>query len=140
MPKTDTQHEAGASLKRASVDKVTIQWLNDSDPDLSWLKQFEDSTDPEEQKYAEQDKERLENYGRTWEMLGCTVKAEVSYSIGCGSRRLEWFTSVGLWGIESDSDREYLTEVENEQLADLADHLSHFGIEISAEQLRELAN
>lgn len=137
MNKQHTQPKASAGLKR--VDKVTIHWLNDSYPDLSYLEQFEDSQDPEEQKYAKQDRERLENYGRTWEMLGCTAKAEVSYSIGGGNRRIEWLTSGGLWGIESDSGKEYLTEVENEQLADLADHLAHFEIEISAKELRELA-
>lgn len=61
-------------------------------------------------------------------MMGCTAKAEVSYSVGQGSRRSEWFTSGGLWGIESDSEQSYLSEVEQEQLNDLRSHLEQFGI------------
>lgn len=119
--------EADAPMR---VEAITIEWLNDDDPDLSWLTQFENSSDPEEQKYAKQDRERLESYGSDWEMMGCRAKAEVSYSIGQGSRRSEWFTSSGLWGIESDSEEQYKSEVEQEQLADLRSHLEHFGIEM----------
>jgi len=36
--------------------------------------------------------------------------------------------SGGLWGIESDSDKEYLAEVENEQLAELRAELLALGI------------
>jgi hypothetical protein len=68
---------------------------------------------------------------------GCVAKAEVSYPIGNGNRRLEWLTSGGIWGTNSD-DKEGVEQTESEQLADLADHLAHFGIETSAEQLREL--
>ncbi len=91
-------------------------------------------------KYALQDFERMESAERgNWQMLGCTAVAEVSYSIGNGSRRLETLSSGGLWGIASDSDKAYLREVEGEELADLAQHLGHFGIETSAEELREIA-
>jgi hypothetical protein len=128
--------DANAPLK---VDSVKIEWLPDECPDLSWLEQYsEDSADADERKYARQDKARLQSYGSQWEMLGCVAKAQVSYPIGGGSRRLEWLTSGGLWGIESDSDKAYLREVENEQLAELAKHLRQFGIETSTEQLREL--
>lgn len=92
-------------------------------------------------KYALQDFERMESAERgNWQMEGCVAKATVSYSIGNGSRRLETLTSGGLWGIESDSDKKYLRTLEDEELADLADHLEHFGIETSAEKLREIAD
>jgi hypothetical protein len=63
------------------------------------------------------------------EIVGCVAKAEISYAIGNnGTRRIDWLTSAGLWGIESDSGKDYLKQVEKEQLADLREHLQHFGI------------
>jgi hypothetical protein len=116
------------------VDKVKIEWLNDNDPDLSWL----DQSDVEMgEGFEKQSAERKESYGQIWEMLGCVAKAEVSYQVG-DSRRIECLTSGGLWGIESDSDKEYLREIELGQLEELACHLCRFGIEVSADQLEEL--
>jgi hypothetical protein len=120
------------------VDSVKIKWLHDSDPDLSWLDQYEDSQDPEEKEYYKRDQERKASYGNQWEMLGCVAEAQVSRPIGQGSRRLETLTSGGLWGIESDSDRDYMKQVEHEQLSDLAEHLNAFGIEVTAEELHHL--
>jgi len=126
------------TTNQPTVEKVTIEWQNDDCPDLSWLDQFENSQDLEEQKYYQRDQERKASYGDRWEMLGCIAKAVVSYDIGQGSRRLETLTSGGLWGIESDSGKDYFSEVESEQLADLADHLRHFGINTTTEALRDL--
>lgn len=81
--------------------------------------------------YAEQDQERLKDfYAGEWHMAGCVAKAVVSYPWG-NCRRLQNFSSAGLWGIESDSDKEYCHEVEFEQLDDLRDHLKQFGVDIS---------
>ncbi len=90
--------------------------------------------------YAKQDFARMNGLERgDWAFQGCVAKAELSYPIGQGSRRIEWLTSGGLWGIESDSDKEYLRSVEDEQLADLASHLAALcGLDVTAEQLREL--
>lgn len=90
--------------------------------------------------YGKQDYKRMADYNRDdWFMQGCVAKATVSYPIGQGSRRLEWFTSSGLWGIESDSEKDYLKETEDEQLEDLADHLSKLGvIKVTAEELRAI--
>ena len=71
---------------------------------------------------------RIEHHADQEDSIGIVAVAEVSYPIGGGSRRIEWFSSSGLWGIESDSSEEYLTEVEKEELADLKDHLTHFGV------------
>lgn len=88
--------------------------------------------------YGKQDYERMEALQRgDWQSQGCVAKAEVSYPTGNGNRRLETLSSGGLWGIESDSDREFLDEVEREQLDDLADHLNHFGFDVDVESLRE---
>lgn len=114
------------------VDKVKIEWLNDDDPDLSWL----DQSDKEMgEGFEAQSKERKESYGKSWEMLGCVAKAEVSYPCGSnGDRRIETLTS-GLWGIESDSDKAYLRTIEKDQLIDLSQHLANFGIDITADEL-----
>lgn len=63
--------------------------------------------------------------------IGITAEACVSYPTGNnGDRRLEWLSSGGLWGIESDSG-EYLNEIEQEQLSDLKNHLSEFGVDLT---------
>ncbi len=54
---------------------------------------------------------------------GCTAKALVSRPIGNGNRRLETFSSSGLWGIDerNQQDEEY-------QLENLREHLQAFGV------------
>ena len=121
--------------ERTQINKVTIEWIPDNDADLSWL----DQTDAEMgEGFEAQSKERKESYGQSWEMLGCVAKAEVSYDIGQGNRRLETLSSGGLWGIESDMDDNTRQDYENEQLEDLASHLAHFGIETDVRALRDL--
>lgn len=77
-----------------------------------------------------EDMERLDAYqDGKWDMLGCLAEATVSYPVDKhGNRRLEKFTLGGLWGIESDSDPDYLRQVEKEELADLKSHLAIFGV------------
>lgn len=138
MNKTDNQSTQTASAQPGNVriDSVKIEWLNDDDPDLSWLEQSDEEMGEGFEAHA---KTRLESYGQSWNMLGCTAKAQVSYEIFNGSRRIEWLTSGGLWGIESDMDEATKREYEAEQLEDLASHLNHFGITINLEQLKEIA-
>ena len=62
------------------------------------------------------------------DLSGICAVAEVSYSIGGNSRRIERFQSGGLWGIESDSEQDYIEEVEQDELADLKEHLERFGV------------
>lgn len=77
-----------------------------------------------------EDDDRLTDDGDPY--LGCTAVAEVSYPCGRGgSRRLEHLTSGGLWGIDPTSTGEYLAEVERDELADLRDHLTKFGLRVS---------
>jgi hypothetical protein len=81
------------------------------------------------QKYGKQDYNRMEMLARgDFCYIGIYAEATVSYPINSnGDRQLETFTSGGLWGIESDSG-DYIEEIETEQLANLANHLAHFGI------------
>jgi hypothetical protein len=136
MKNTDKAVTGGGKVPR--VDRVKIEWLNDNDADLSWL----DQSDAEMgEGFEAQSKERKESYGQSWEMLGCVAKAEVSYPCGSnGERRIEWLSSGGLWGIESDMDDNTRQEYEDEQLQDLAGHLAHFGIKTSVKALREIAD
>lgn len=65
--------------------------------------------------------------------VGCVAEAEVSYSLGGTTRRLEWFTSAGLWGICEATNAyrlEYREEVAEEELDALKDHLARFGVRL----------
>ena len=90
----------------------------------------EDTGNP---KSVQQDYRRAEAYndGKWW-AVGICAEAVVSYEIGNKCRRLETLISSGLWGIESDSDASYLASVEQDELADLREHLKVFGVDVGA--------
>jgi hypothetical protein len=101
------------------IERVWVVWLDEDSPDSSYLEQ-------------EGFEERLAEYeAGNFHFMGCQARAEVSYPIGQGCRRLEQFSSGGLWGIESDSERSFLQETEKEELADLKAHLERFGVDTS---------
>lgn len=62
--------------------------------------------------------------------IGIYAEAEVSYKIENKSKRLEWFTSDGLWGIDPTSDDDYLQSIEKEEIHNLLHHLKRFGVNI----------
>ena len=83
-------------------------------------------------------KPSVDSIGIRWEtddqplLQGCLAVATVSYPIGDkGDRRLETFTSGGLWGIDVRRSPAYQLELEREQLEDLRDHLEVFGVDVS---------
>jgi len=89
-------------------------------------------------KYTRQDYERMESLNRgDWCYIGIRAQAQVVVSepANCLTRRnlsvasgiVQTITSAGLWGVESDSDREYLELVEEEELADLKSELKSLG-------------
>lgn len=91
---------------------IEIEHLNDDDPDTSYLEQ-----DGEE--------ERLQQYkDGHFSYIGIRAKAEVQFSDNGSIQTLE---SGGLWGIEDDSDEDYLKSVEQEELADLRQTLIDAG-------------
>jgi len=143
------------------VEKITIKHTLDEQPDLSYLGEYSNTPgehcidrqergdmdrgeyryfnlgcgDPE---YLEQDYARMKACDDgLWCMLGIVAEAQVSYSIGNGSKRLETLTSDGLWGVESDSDKE-LDVIDQEELDDLRECLKQFGIVCSDERWAEL--
>ena len=90
-------------------------------------------------KYGKQDAVRMQGLiDGWWTYIGIVAKATVSYQIADGSplpnRRLETFTSGGLWGIESDAACGYLLEVATDQIAELREHLQEFDINPTDEE------
>lgn len=132
------------------IEKIRVRVVLDPDPDLSFLGKYSDiyqehaidrevnprelryfiPTNPE---YGNQDYKRMESYNNDWYMIGIIAKAEVSYCLNSvfKYKRIESFSSGGLWGIESDSGKDHLNEVKKEELEDLKDHLEHFGVDIT---------
>jgi len=129
------------------LDYIRVKWEIDESPDLSWLEsrlsedgktllssmrytQEELNEHPiKVKRWIKEDMRRLETCGDSWVMMGCTAEAEVSYPINeSGDRRIETFTSGGLWGIESDSDSRYKRDTANDELEGLKKHLEVFNI------------
>ena len=128
--------------KVPTVTKITVKRIIDGDPDLSYLQQnYEEKEFSETQRieYKQKDKERLESYGTFWFMLG--IKAEAEYLIPNGSYAIiQNLHSGGLWGVESDSGKDYLESIENEQIDELKDYCRKMNIEIpsNVEIIREV--
>ena len=72
--------------------------------------------------YKQLNKDRLESYGNSWVHIGIYATAEIN-----AAGTIQEIRSAGLWGIESDSDQEYLKQTELEQLEELKDQLKEFG-------------
>lgn len=96
----------------ASIETVEVRALHDSDPDVSYLAQkgFED---------------RLAAYTLgDFHYIGVVARVVVRFTLDghpAGSYRLVELESGGLWGVESDSTREYLREIGGEQVSELRD-------------------
>ncbi len=83
-------------------------------------------------KYVRQDYERMERLQRgDWCFVGIRAEAEILLPLGDASIVQE-ITSGGLWGVESDSEREYLSEIETEELASLREQLGAVGFSTRA--------
>jgi hypothetical protein len=132
--------------RKPRILRVWTEHKPDESPDLSYLGEYTPSHGSEyidrqdrgdmgrnEYRYwiptnpdsAEQDYERMEAYNRgDWGCIGIIAKAEVQFS---ESSTIQTVRSGGLWGIESDSGKDYLESVENEELSQLADELKAIG-------------
>lgn len=137
--------------KKPKIESITIKQHTDEMQDVSYLEtKYDDDAHkilsscrygPKEikrygwakvKRWIQEDMKRLEqfNRGELWQ-IGIVATCTVSYPINKTDRRLETFTSGGLWGIDSDSGPEYFKQVEQEQLADLKEHLEHFNVDTS---------
>jgi hypothetical protein len=72
---------------------------------------------------AKRDYERMESLNNgNWCYIGIRAEAEININ-----GVIQYITSGGLYGIESDSGRDYIEEVEKEELKDLKDQLKELG-------------
>lgn len=156
---TETNRDPSGPLR---IDDITVLWVDDDDPKLAQdtLGTYSDAPgphaidratlpgysehelqywhpaipDPEHPENALQDYARHEALGRgEWGYQGCVARAVVSYPVNSGNRRMEYLSSGGLFGIESDSSPLYRMEVEIEQIEDLKEHVQKFSIPWSDE-------
>ena len=85
-----------------------------------------------------QDYERMESLNRgDWSFIGIRAEAEIAVenahatNLGDGvpyfDSIVQKITSGGLWGIESDSSKEYFAEIEQDELSDLREQLILLG-------------
>lgn len=80
-------------------------------------------------KYGFQDYQRMEQLNRGhFCFIGIKAEAEILTSQNNGqSWLINSFSSGGLWGIESDSDKSYIEDVEKEQIEELFSELKEIG-------------
>jgi len=92
------------------IEQITVGYEYDQDPDTSYLEQegFEDRV------------QALNND----EFFYIGIRAEAEVVVG---GTVQQISSGGIWGIESDSGKEYLEDIAREQLADLAFTLEELG-------------
>jgi hypothetical protein len=109
--------EAPARKKPAiKLEEIRAVVLHDDDPDISWL----ENDDP-------QDQERLAAY-HNGDFTFVGIRAEADVVIG---GVIQTLTSGGLWGIESDSGREYIEEVADQEYTELRKILTEVGVPTS---------
>lgn len=140
-------------MKRIEIIRVCV--LQDESPDTSYLGEYSNTprdgaidrkgrgdwdtrqyryfnptnVDPEHPEYAEADYKRMENLNKgEWSFIGIMAKAHTSVSLDGGKTwKTDFITSSGLWGIESDSGKEWLQEIANEQIEELKEILMEYG-------------
>jgi hypothetical protein len=84
----------------------------------------EEAGTPDYIKNGKQDYERMESLNRQeWYYIGIKAVAKLIVSGVC-----QTIVANGLYGIESDSDTSYFTEVEKEELAQLTEQLTALGV------------
>jgi hypothetical protein len=91
----------------------------------------EGMTAEEVRKYVRQDYDRMEGLNNgSWSFIGVVAECEIEAIVDGKPYTTE--LNASLWGIESDSDREYLKSTENEQLADIRGQLREYGFSTRA--------
>lgn len=97
----------------------------DENPDTSYLTQtiIKDGVDFSE---------RYEEYKRgDFYFIGVQASIQLEIPINDNHRILQTITSPGLWGVESDSDKEYLNSIYAEECNTLTDMLTTMGIVVT---------
>jgi len=137
---------------RKKIDEICIRHIVDEYPDLTFLGEFSNtpgqfaihhSDNAREFRYfnaynVSNEAEARENYERMLQfcngdrcMKGIRAEAQIITSLNLldslQSATVNRISSHGLWGIESDSDEEYVKEIEKEELSELRDILTLLG-------------
>jgi len=87
------------------------------------VENYTGNTPEDIRKYVRQDYERMERLNRgDWCYIGIRAEAKIMIDNVC-----QKITSGGLWGVESDSSREYFAEIEAEELYELRKQLTAAG-------------
>jgi hypothetical protein len=98
---------APARRPPAELRSVRIVFKTDSEPDTSYLFEQDDQGDQSDQGDQGEFADRRAAYERgEWSLIGCCAEAEVVIE-----EIVQTLTSGGLYGIESDSEQEYLDEI-----------------------------
>lgn len=107
------------------MNRNEYRYFNPSFNYVSSDGKIQDGLTPEDvRKYTRSDYERMEALNnQQWGFIGIKAEAQVQLS----SDVVQRITSGGLWGVESDSGKEYFAEVEAEELATLATELHALG-------------
>lgn len=111
------------AIERENAGPREYRWFNPN------ANNYEGCTDEECAKYCRQDYERAEslNAGQ-WSYIGIIAKAVVVSANGT----IQTLRSSGLWGVESDSGKDYMAEVARDELANLRAELEAFGFSTRA--------
>lgn len=137
------------------IISIEYQTILDESPDVSYIGTFDDKpTDEfaidhqartfntrdhyryfnpqpgtcETQEHAEQAYSRIMKLeSGYWSLIGIRAMAKVHTSQDGKSWTIHEIRSPGLWGIESDSDKESLDDIKCDQFRELADSLREFG-------------
>lgn len=105
---------------------------HDNDVDLSYLTQYENATSAEEREYNERDKERIAAYNNgNWWCVGIQAVAQIAIPTGDNTSTLQLIKSGGLWGIESDSEKEYMETTAKDEADELKKLLVALNVDVN---------
>lgn len=103
--KQHTRHDTRGTVREVTILLIYDEYASPKD----WLFQDDD--------YKEEDQKRYDAWlNDEWYLLGVRVRV---YDHNWQTGNTCVYESAGLWGIESDSEDSYFTEVAEEQLAEL---------------------
>jgi len=144
-------HDTDRGKPRLRITKIVVRTVPDEEPDLSWLKTEYDAerhtitsscrcTNDDVKHYGwkkvkqwiDEDNHRFNTHGVTWSCVGVEAVAIIDILLEAGPNGFaicQTVKSGGVWGIENDSDSDYLHEEGENELGQLRDILTALGVE-----------
>jgi hypothetical protein len=121
-----TEQDGCDCAERGDMERGEFPYFNGA------VENYKGETPEKIREYVRRDYERMEHLQRGgWCYIGIRAQAKILIPSGSASVVQE-ITSGGLWGIESDSDASYLTEIDEEQLSELREQLRAVGLSTRA--------